>query len=815
MTVLLQDLRFGARMLLKYPGFTATVIVVLALGIGATTAIFSLVNGVLLKPVTGVEKPERLVSLYTSDYSSGPYGGSSYPDFLDFRDQTDVFTGLAASEDAIANLNVGDEAERLRGQAVTGNYFSVLGVTSAAGRTLLPGDEARGVAEVVISYDLWRRRFNSDAAVIGQTVTLDGRAYVLVGVAAESFKGTRLTPAGPDFWMPLAQVDSASPEERGNRGLDIVGRLKDGVSLDQAQTQISAVAARLARDYPETNLGTLARPGEPRPVTVTPETRLGPERRKLVWTISTLMLAGVGCVLLIACANVANLLLARAAARRREIAIRLSLGAGRLRLVRQLLTESFCLAVIGGVAGLLIAVWTADLLPAFFPRADAIGLDFSLDSRVLGFTLLLSFLSQALFGLAPALQATRPDVVKALKDERAAGGGVRRRLSLRNALVIVQVALSLVLLIGAGLFLRSLRNAATADRGFDIQNVLIARLELRGEDAKAHRGALFYQELQERIKALPGVRSLGLTSIVPLSGSGMRRGIEIDGYERRAGEDLELNINIVSPGYFDTMRIPIVAGRNFRAEEASERSGVVIVNEEFARRYFPSQNAIGKRVRTDSEGPWIEIVGVARNGKYRTLREDTLPFVYLPMAQNYTSGTALLVRTEREPTAVLPSLRAEIKRLNKNVAVFGIDTLEGHLGTALAVDRVIAVLLSVFGGAAMLLAAVGIYGVMSYVVAQRTHEIGVRMAVGAQARDILRLVVSQGMALVLVGSTLGLVTALALTRTVRSMLFGVSATDPTTFVGIALLLATVALLACYLPARRAAKLDPMVALARN
>ncbi|HEX7177086.1 MAG TPA: ABC transporter permease, partial [Pyrinomonadaceae bacterium] len=514
-----RDVRYAVRMMWKRPGFTLVAVMALALGIGANTTIFSLVNALLLRPLGGVEDPSRLVAVFTSDFSSGLYGGSSYPDYLDLRDQCESFAGLAAFDDSVANLNADDEAERLRGQSVTGNYFNVLGVGAAAGRLLTPADDEASAAErvVVISHDLWRRRFGSDAALVGRSVLLDGHPHTVVGVAAKEFRGTRLGSTGPAFWAPFNQPDVAA-RSRGSRGIGIVGRLKVGATLEQAEAEVATLAARLAQSYPKTNLGTLARPEEPRPMSVAQEGRIGPGQQRAVWTASALLLAVVGFVLLIACANVANMMLARASSRRREIAIRLALGAGRLRIMQQLLTESVLLALVGGVAGLLIALWTADLLPTFFPSEDAAALDFSLDWRVLGFAAAVSLVSGVLFGLAPALQATRPDVVVALKDDAGAGGAGPRTVNLRNALVVAQVALSLVLLIGAGLFLRSLRNAASADPGFDASGVLIARLELRGDEAKAERGQLFYRELQERVSSLAGVRSVGLTRIVPLSG---------------------------------------------------------------------------------------------------------------------------------------------------------------------------------------------------------------------------------------------------------------------------------------------------------
>ncbi|HEV2706870.1 MAG TPA: ABC transporter permease [Pyrinomonadaceae bacterium] len=809
----LHDMRYALRMMAKKPSFTVVAIIALALGIGANTTIFSFINALLLRPLSGVEDPSTLVAVYTSDYSSGVYGASSYPDYLDFRDQTDVFNGLAAYDDATSSLTMGDLAERVRGLNVTPNYFSVLGVKPAQGRTLDAADErtGAGLPVIVVSHEFWLSRLGSDPGAVGRTLTLDGREHTIVGVAPEDFKGTRLGGARAAYWRPLDITPGSGRERRGNRGLDIIGRLKPGVDAAQAQAQVASVMARLAQSYPESNLGTLERPNEPRPVVVSPETRVGPRQQKAVRAVSALLLAVVVLVLLIACANVANLQLARASARRREIAIRLALGASRWRLVRQLLTESLCLAVAGGVAGLMIALWTADMLPSFFPADDAVALDFSLDWRVLAFTLALALVSGLLFGLAPALQATRPDLVPALKDEAGAQGGVLRRLSLRNVLVIVQVALSLVLLIGAGLFLRSLRQMTTADPGFNPEGVVVARFELDDKTA-AERGQELYKQMRERVAALPGIRSVSMTRIVPLTGGGQRRSIIIEGYEPQPNEDTELNTNVVASGYFATMQIPFVQGRDFNERDTKGSPGVVVVNDEFARRYLAGQDPVGKRLRTDSESPWLEIVGVVRTGKYRNLREAPLPFIYIPLGQEFQTGMALVARTDGDPQVALAGLRAELRAIDKQIPLFGVGTLSEQLASSLTTDRMIAVLLSVFGGAAMLLAAVGLYGVMSYAVAQRTHEIGVRMALGAQTRDILRLVVGQGMMLALIGVGLGLVAAFGLTRLLSSLLYGISATDSATFAAISLLLATVALLACYIPARRAAKVDPMTAL---
>ena len=808
---LLQDIRYGMRMIVKTPAFTALAMLALALGVCANTTIFSLINGLLLRPISGVKDPSTLTAIYTSDYSSGLYGGSSYPDFLEFRAQADTLESLAAYSPTALTFGGQTETERLSGVEVTGNYFQVLGVTAQVGRTLRPDDEQATEANaVVISDGLWRRRFSADPSVIGQTVTLSNAPYTIVGVLEPAFRGLRLG-AAPDIYVPITSSSLWVSNGRKSFGIGITGRLKPGVSVAQAQSQLTAIAARLAQEFPESNRGTLARPDEPRPVTVVVESRTGPGAVG-VRRISVLLLVVVGLVLLIACANVANLLLARASVRRREIAVRLALGASRSRLVRQLLTESLLLALMGGAAGLLLTQWTAGLVPGFLPNSQTANLDMSIDWRVLVFTLGISLLTGVLFGLTPALQATRLNLLPSLKEGKVYGQK-RRRVSLRDALVVSQLALSMVLLICAVLFVRSLQRAVQFDPGFSAQNILAVSMETRGTNMNRQRSTVFYNETLGRIGSLPGVEAVTLSTVVPLGGGGQRRNITLEGYQPQPQEDTELNTNVVGPDFFKVMGIPFVAGRDFNAQDKEGSPQVVIVNEELARRYYGG-NAVGKRLQfgRGAEIPYREIVGVVRTAKYRNLREEPLPFIYIPLGQESQPGMALMLRTTGDPTSVAGAVRAEIQAINKDVAVFSVEAMSERLDSQIAADRMIAVLLSVFGGGALLLAAIGIYGVVAFSVAQRTHEIGIRIALGAEQRDILKLIVGQGMFLVLIGAGIGLALALASTQVLKSLLFGISATDPLTFTVVLLVLVGVALLACYLPARRATKVDPLVAL---
>ena len=821
---MIQDLRYGARMLLRNPGFTLVAVITLALGIGANTAIFSLGNSLLLRPLPGIEQPDQLVGVYTSDFSGGRYFGSSYPDFVDFRAQCPAFHGLAAYTDSLPiNLNVDGKAERIQGALVTGDYFQVLGAKMIQGRTLLPEDD-QNIGDhpvVVISYELWRRRFGADQKLIGQSINLSGRGFTVVGVTEPGFKGVRLE-AAPDIWAPLKMVSQLSPvfgpdrfTRRGARWLRIVGRLKPGATLPEAQIQLDIAMAQLAQSYPRTNLGILQRPEQPRPVTAVAanQAAVWPGGRATTKRITQLLFGAAGLVLLIACANVASVLLARSQRRQKEIAVRQALGASRSRIARQMLTESLLLSALGGAGGLALALWLFDVLPSLHLFSSFAALKLSLDPRVLSFALGLTALTGLLFGLAPALQAARLNLVSTMKDAQLLNGDSPRRFGLRNLLVVSQVALSLVLLIGAGLLLRSLGQAYATELGFKVEPVLLASVDLAPQGYSEAQGSNFFQQVRERALALPGVLSVSLASFVPVSDNGNRTGVTAEGYTPRQGEDLELNLNVVDRDYFQTLGIPLMLGRDFAPQDNANAPKVVIINEALANRFWPGQSPIGKRLNLAGEqGVPPEIIGVAKTIKYRDLREAALPYLYLPVAQQYQTKLTLLVRTTGDPTALIPALRAEVRALDQNIPLFDVKTLAEQLGETLAPQRTNATLVGAFGLLALLLAALGVYGLTSYTVSQRTHEIGIRLALGAQKRDVLTLVVRQGMSMVVLGVGIGLVAALSLTRVVESLLFDVRPTDPLTFVGVVLLLAAVALLACYLPAQRATKVDPLIGL---
>jgi predicted permease len=798
-------------MMMKSPGFTLIAVVTMMLGIGANTTIFSVVNAILLRPLPVME-PERLVNLHSTSPDGSSFHSFSYPDYVDYRDQNEVFDGLTAYTINTYSMTTAGQSERIFGIVTSENFFTVMGVAPTVGR-LYTAEENRtdtGEPVAVLSHGYWQRRFAGDPLIVGQTLTLNGHAYRVIGIAPPKFTGPRVAFA-PDIYVPVWTQPLALPglanwlNERHAGSLEMVGRLRQGITIEGAQANISAIAQRLGQQYPDTNRG---KGVELRPT----NTGLGQMEGAAIGFMSVLM-AIVGLVLMIACANVAGLTLSRSATRLREIAIRLAMGASRGRIVRQLLTESALLFLFGGAAGLLLAAWFTDLLLAFKPPVPfTLELDLGFDWRVLGFTLLVSLATGIIFGLAPALQASRADVLPALKDEAA--GFSRSRL--RSLFVIGQIAVSLVLLVSTGLFLRSLQHARRLDPGLNPENVLNVGFDLSIQGYDEVRGKQFYRQVMERVRALPGVESATLARNVPLTGSNMELGINVEGYEPPAGnESFDTDFNVVGQQYFSALGIRILRGRDFDDRDREGTPRVAVVNETLARRYWPGEDAIGKRffLGPVSAGDPVEIVGVVRDGKYRTLGEEPRPYFYLSSTQDYQPQMTLHIRTAAGNSVnVLAGLRHEVDSIDRTIPFLDVMPLTRAIGVSLIPIKVASTVAGFFGLVGLVLAGVGIFGIVSYSVTQRTREIGIRTALGAQRVDVLRLIIGQGMRLAIIGVLLGLLASVMVTRLLSSLLYGISATDAVTFIGVAVLLIVIALVASYIPARRAARVDPMVAL---
>src|SRR5215475_14297229 len=814
MQTLWQDLRYGARMLWKRRGFTAVVSLTLALGIGANTAIFGVVDRLLVR-LLPVNEPARLVNLIGHDEKGEEDTSFSYPIYKDYRDQNDVFDGLLAYSETAMNLNEGGQPERVMGVLVSGNYFDALGVTPALGRAFLPEEDRTPGAHpvAVVSYGLWRRRFGADPKLVGRVITLNTQSFTVIGVAPAEFHGVR-RGVSPDVYVPIQMIMQAWPARRpddlDNRGfwwLSLMGRLKPGVRREQARTAMSALSSRIMQDHPKNTWPSIALEDCSQGDTG----EISDLRTPL-----KLLMATVALVLLIACVNVANLSMARAQTRRREMAVRLAVGASRYRLIRQLLTESLLLSLLGGLLGLFLAVWLTDVLAAFSPPTGGSTpplLDARLDWRVLGFAATLSLATGLLFGLVPAWRSSKPNLTVALKEETGAAGAGRVRG--RGALISAQVGLSLVVLVCAGLCVRSLLALQRIDAGFETAKVLVMSLDLSLNGYKKEQGRQFYANLLERISELPGVEAASLARRVPLTGSGMRTIVGIEGYTPTDDKPINFDVNIVGSRYCATMRLPLVAGREFTANDNAAAPPVVIINDAAARTYWPNQNPLGKRLIIGGPGGKpqpAEIIGVTGASRYRSLTGAFRPVMLLSAAQNYFPDLSLHLRSAGDPVSLIESARRELRALDPQLPATRIRTLEEQRRNSLYSERVTALLLSAFGGLALLLAALGIYGVMAYAVTQRTREIGVRMALGACAGDALRLMLSQGARLIGAGVALGLAGAFAATRLIIGFLYQVSATDSITFVLAALSLTTVALLACYIPARRATKVDPLTSL---
>jgi len=797
---MLNDLRFAVRQLSKNPGFTTVAVLTLALGIGANTAIFSIVNTVLLRPFPYLA-PERLV-IIEERVAGGNSFSPSYPNFVDWRVQNTAFDSIAAVRgNESFNFTGAGEAERLQGRLVSAEFFYTLGVEPLFGRAFLPEEDRPGATPaVILSYGFWQRRFGTDPDVLGKQLTLNTQSFTVVGITPANFQ----FGLEADVTVPVG----LSAERFANRGRDpgtgVVARLKPGVSQQQGETDLNLVAARLEQHYPKTNKG--------RRVLLTPlhEGIVGNVRQPLV-----ILLGAVGLVLLIACANVANLLLVRSSARQKEMAVRVALGASRAAMVRQLLTESVLLATLGAALGTLLAIWgvmfVVSRLPEGIPRLQ----EAQVDTTAMLFTLAVSLLTGLLFGLAPALQASRPSLTEGLKEGDRGSSGRRQRL--RSVLVVGEVTLTLTLLVGAGLLIQSFRRVLQVDPGFKAQNLLTMQVSVNNPDGQ--QVANFFEQLQQNVRSLPGVMSVAVSNGIPF-GSTNFPAFLIEGRPDTENKPSGLRYH-VSPAYFQTMGIGLIKGRLFTAEDTPATPSVAIIDEVLARRYFPNEDPLGHRLKASADAPGIEIVGIVRHAEPNSLDApgpapaqfyfsfNQIPAERLP---GYVRRINLLTRTEVEPLGLASAVRGQVAALNKDQAVFNVRTMEQTVAQSVAARRFSMLLLTVFAIVALGLASLGIYGLMSYAVAQRTREIGVRMALGAQVSDVLKLVVGQGMKLALVGVVLGLVASVALTQLMKTLLFGVSATDPLTFIVIALLLTVVALLACWLPAQRATKVDPMIAL---
>ena len=805
MLMLWQDIRYGLRMLSKTPGFTAVVVLTLALGIGANTAIFSVVSAVLLQPLP-FPQPDRLVAILHLDLRTGETGRAlSYPDFADLRAQSKSLEAAAAyDEGSVTMTGMGDPIHLNMG-IFSADMFNVLREPPMLGREFTAAEDKPGTHVVVLSYRLWKTRFGGDTKVTDKQIVLDGKPYVVAGVMPAEFQFP-LDSQPVDLWTTIAVEGAESQAERGSHFLRVIGRLSGGATLAAANAETAEISARLEKQYRDTN-GHWGM-------------SLVPEMNELVGNVRPallMVLGAVGFLLLIACANAANLLLARAAGRQREMAIRASLGAGKSRILRQLLTESVLLSLAGGALGLLLAVWgTAALvnLPALgIPRLASAGVDW----RALAFTLAVSVFTGILFGLAPALHASRFNLFGSLKEggRTATDGASRSRM--RSLLVISQVSLAVILLIGASLLIESMFHLLHQSPGFDPQGVAAFSLDLPdARYGKPEQSADFFKELLSRIRTVPGVKNASAAMPLPLSDNSLRTSFEIEGQPMAKSDLPRTQIRAVGLDYFQTMRIPLVAGREFTARDDRHAPHVIIINQTLARKFFPNESAIGKHMKPGMSGgktdSMCEIVGVVGDVKHRNLWQSPDPESYVPYDQDPIGGMDVVVRADGDPMTLLPALRAQVLALDPELPVYKAKRMEEYVAASIAQRRFTSLLCAIFAGAGLLLAIVGLFGVMSYSVVQRTHEIGVRVAVGAEKTDILRLILKEGMVITSAGLAVGLVGTLSLSSILKSQLFGVTATDPFTFFGVIFALAIVALVACYIPARRATRVDPMVAL---
>ena len=809
METLLQDLRYSFRVLRKSPSFAAIAVLTLALGIGANSTIFSWINSTLLNPIPGVR--------HTSDFVVMTEGGTarspipfSYLDYMDLRNRTRSFTGLIAYEINPMNLTGSGKPERVWGTLASANYFDVLGIHPILGRGFLPVEDQKpgGAPVVVISYRLWQIRFGGDPSVVGRTLRIDQHPFTIIGVAPAVFQGAQ-TGMRTELWVPLMmqqQIVSGTDRLalRSETWLMLLGQLAPGVTRGQAQAEMDLLMNQIVEQFPDSHLGNNA-------VTLYPLWRAPFSANTYMYVLLPVLMAIAGVVLLLACANVANLMLVRSVSRRREIAIRLSIGASRWRLVRQLLIESVVLSSAGGILAMFITAWTTGMLGQFIPPTNIpIALDFQVDRAVFFVTFAISTLSGVIFGILPALRASDMSPVTVLKEDAGSASGGLHRARLSSALVVTQISLSLFLLVSAGLFIRSFRQAQRFNAGFNPDHVLLASYSLFPAGYTEARGLEFHRQLLAKLETLPGVQSVALASWVPLGYVSNSLPASPEGYVPQPHESMEIAEATVGPNYLRTMQIPLIAGREFTVNDTGTSQPVAIVNQKFADRYWPHQEPLGKRIY--AYGVWFTVVGIAHNSNYYSLSEVSQPFLYLPIFQDYYSTTIIHARVLGDPLAYTAAVEKTIHTLDADLPVYDESTLKLRVQVASTGQRIAGTFVGAFGLLALILAAVGIYGVIAYTTRQRSHEIGIRMALGAQQSDVFRLVLGQGLRMILAGLAIGLALSFVLTRFLRNILFGVGATDALTFVGVAMLLCVVALLACYIPARRAMRVDPMVAL---
>ena len=810
MHTLVDDLRYAVRLLLKNPVFTGVVVLTLALGIGLNTAVFSVIDGLLLRPLPGARAANELVQVYRTYRGDMLFGSNSIPHYRDLRERSgDTFSGVSLWTFETMNLGAGGRNERVLGVIASANHFSVFGVNAALGRTFVPAeDTGRGAHPVaVLSWSTWKGAFGGDPGIVGRTFVLNGRSYSVVGVAPQEFRGA-LPLVIPALWVPLTQFDDVRPGSReqytarGSNSFSVIARLKPGVTLAQANEHMKALIAGLRaehpQDYDQSGIN----------LVLQSEAGIHPMFRSAQVALSSVVMAVVGMLLLIACVNVANLFLARARDRAREMAIRLSLGARRSRLVQQLLTESLLFAGASGLAGIGLAWWVIRLANRIrLPMSVDFSADLHLSPLVIAFAFSISLVTGLLFGLAPALQATKPSLIPALKGEAPAGQS-RSRAS--KGLVVAQMALSIVLLVSAGLFLRDLQNATTVDKGFVAENLLIADLAPGLQGYNRARSEELYRRLRETLMSRPNVKAVGYTAIVPLGLNESDSDVEITGYTPARNENMSLQVNWVTPGYFEAMGIPMKEGRGFTDRDDSTSVRVMVVNEQMATKYWAGASPIGRTVKYG--GKEHTVVGVVPTGKYQRLGEPPTPFYYLAQAQHWNEAMSVVIRTTGDPLAVAPALRSAAAAFDETLPVSDIRTMTRHLGIALMPARLAGAALGVFGLLGLVLASIGMYGVMSYTVSQRRREIGIRMAIGAAGRDVVGMIMRQGLTLVLIGAAIGIAGALGASRLLRGILYSPSVIDPLTFAGVPLLLTAVAALASWMPARRASAVDPLEAL---